>query len=187
MRSRYHSCKSSGWKLKYFRHGAESTLLAPIGITRYPFLGKACFCIAPKDTPRRFSQCRMITKLRIKTFSHTKEAFRVPSSCVPKDKSKPLAIRFWRTAGFEPAKRELNRLKGARILLAYTLEHPCAPLWRIISNTGLKVPCKHILPIHIPFFTEKKLRTLIWVRSLAVFLVFRRAILWKNPVLRPEP
>ena len=74
MRSRYHSCKSSGWKLKYFRHGAESTLLAPIGITRYPFSGKACFCIAPKDTPRRFSLCRMITNLKIKRSRTRKES-----------------------------------------------------------------------------------------------------------------
>ena len=50
------------------------------------------------------------------------------SFCVPKDKSNPLAIRFWRTAGFEPAKRELYRLKNASVLLAYTLEYPGAPL-----------------------------------------------------------
>ena len=40
--------------------------MAPIGITRYPFPGKACFCIAPRDPPRRFSLCRMITNLGIK-------------------------------------------------------------------------------------------------------------------------
>ena len=66
MRSRYHSCKSSGWRLKCFLHGAESSLLAPIGITRYPLSGKARFCIAPRDTPGHFSLCRMITNLRIK-------------------------------------------------------------------------------------------------------------------------
>ena len=40
--------------------------MAPIGITRYLFPGKARFCIAPKDPPRRFSLCRMITNLGIK-------------------------------------------------------------------------------------------------------------------------
>ena len=40
--------------------------MAPIGITRYPFSGKACFCIALKDLPGHFSLCRMITNLRIK-------------------------------------------------------------------------------------------------------------------------
>ena len=40
--------------------------MAPIGITRYPFSGKACFCIAPRNLPGHFSLCRMITNLRIK-------------------------------------------------------------------------------------------------------------------------
>ena len=48
--------------------------MAPIGITRYPFSGKACFCIAPKDTPRRFSLCRMITNLKIKRSRTRKES-----------------------------------------------------------------------------------------------------------------
>ena len=74
MRSRYHSCKSSGWKFQCFLHGAERNLLAPIGITRYPFSGKAYFCIAPKDTPRRFSLCRMITNLKIKRSRTRKES-----------------------------------------------------------------------------------------------------------------
>ena len=81
--------------------------MAPIGITRYPLSGKARFCIAPRDMPGHFSLCRMITNLVSVT---RKLSLRVLSSCVPKDKSKPLAIRFWRTAGFEPAKSELNRL-----------------------------------------------------------------------------
>ena len=150
MRSRYHSCKSSGWKLKYFRHGAESTLLAPIGITRYPFSGKACFCIAPKDTPRRFSLCWMITNLWIKTFSHTKGGFRVPSSCVPKDKSKPLAIRFWRTAGFEPANIELDRLKEQGFFwhtLWNILVHRCEGssqtlAWRYLASIFYQSRCR---------------------------------------------
>ena len=108
MRSCYHSCKSSGWKLKYFRNGAESTLLAPIGITRYPFLGKACFCIAPKDTPRRFSLSRMITNLRIK---RSRTQLSVPFFCVPKDKSKPLAIRFRARRDSNPRKESFSGSK----------------------------------------------------------------------------
>ena len=81
--------------------------MAPIGRTRYPLSGKACFCIAPRALPGHCASCRMITNLVCVT---RKLSLRVLSSCVPKDKSKPLAIRFWRTAGFEPAKSELNRL-----------------------------------------------------------------------------
>ena len=40
--------------------------MAPIGITRYPLPGKARFCIAPRDMPKHFSLCRMITNLRMK-------------------------------------------------------------------------------------------------------------------------
>ena len=183
MRSRYHSCKSSGWKLKYFRHGAESTLLAPIGITRYPFSGKAYFCIAPKDTPRRFSLCRMITILQNKTFSHT-------VTCTvflrPEGQIQTTGDTLLAHGGIRTREKRALQAQSASVLLAYTSEHPRAPLWRINSNTGLKVPCKHILPIHIPFFTEKKLRTLIWVRSLAVFPAFQWLIFWKAPVPRPQ-
>ena len=81
--------------------------MAPIGITRYPLSGKARFALRREIYRGHFSLCRMITNLVSVT---RKLSLRVLSSCVPKDKSKPLAIRFWRTAGFEPAKSELNRL-----------------------------------------------------------------------------
>jgi len=56
---------------------------------------------------------------RNQTFPYTKGVFRIPF-CVPKDKSKPLAIRFWRTAGFEPAKHERVRL-AAQAFFWHTL------------------------------------------------------------------
>ena len=65
------------------------------------------------------------------------------------------------TAGFEPANIELDRLKEQEFFwhtLWNILVHRCEGF---DSNTGLKVPCKHILPFYSPFFTEKKLRTLI--------------------------
>ena len=46
--------------------------MAPVGITRYPFPGKARFCIAPRDLPGHFSLCRMITNALSRTFLHTK-------------------------------------------------------------------------------------------------------------------
>ena len=92
MSLRYHSCKSSGWKFECFRHGAESDLLAPIGITRYPSSGKAYFCIAPKDTPRRFSLCRMITNVTFFAFwgnppNHWRYAFGARRDSNPRKKS----------------------------------------------------------------------------------------------------
>ncbi len=40
-------------------------------MARYPSSGKACFCIALRDVPKHLSLCRMITNVKIKTFSHT--------------------------------------------------------------------------------------------------------------------
>ena len=108
--------------------------MAPIGITRYPLPGKARFCIAPRDMPKHFSLCRMITNLVSVT---RKLSLRVLSSCVPKDKSKPLAIRFWRTAGFEPAKYELTRLK-AQAFFWHTL-------WNILVHR-----CERSIQTHAP-------------------------------------
>ena len=138
MSLRYHSCKSSGWKLKCFRHGAERNLLAPIGRTRYPFSGKAYFCIAPKDTPRRFSLCWMITNFRIEMFSHTVKCTVLFAS----RRTNPIHWRyaFGRTAGLEPAKYELYRLKEQAFFwhtLWNILVHRCEGLTQTLAWSNL--------------------------------------------------
>ena len=156
MSPRYHSCKGSGWKFERLLDSAERILLALLRITRYPFSGKACFCIALRDVPKRFSLCQMITNPEQKC-SLAHDIVRV-IFCVPKDKPNHWRYAIIAYGGIRTHEYRAWQAQGARILLAYTLEYPRAPLWRIDSNTRLKYPCKHILTFRALFFTEKKLR-----------------------------
>ena len=128
--------------------------MALFGITRYPFSGKARSCIAPGDAPKRFSLCQMITNARTKC---SRTQVRVRHLLRPEGQTNPLAIRFWRTAGFEPAIIELDRLKGQAFFGIHFGISSCTAVKDRLKHR-LEVTCKHILPSLPAFFTEKKLR-----------------------------
>ena len=76
-------------------------------------------------------------------------------------------IRTREIRGVEPHRteptgkdRRIHSIATGKPPSAYTLEYPRAPL-RPLDTQALRVPCNHILLFYMPFFTEKKLRTLI--------------------------
>ena len=156
--------------------------MALFGITRYPFSGKARFCIALRNVPKHFSLCRMITNVRIKTFSHTISC--TVLFCVPKDKTNPLAICY--NCIRRDSNPRISSLTGSRSKCSSGIH------FGISSCTAVKDQLKHRLEVTlqayftIPFTVfhgKKAAKTTkkpsnesffaILIRSLTVFSAFR--------------
>ena len=155
--------------------------MALFGITRYPFSGKARFCIALRDAPKRFSLCRMITNVRLKTFSHT-------ISCTvllrPEGQTNPLAICY--NCIRRDSNPRISSLTGSRSKNSSGIH------FGISSCTAVKDQLKHRLEVtlqayftilHTVFHGKKAAKTTqkpsnesffaILIRSLTAFSAFR--------------
>ena len=106
------------------------------------------------------------------------------SFCVPKDKTNPLAIRFSTHGGIRTREYRAWQAQGASVLLAYTLEHPRAPLWRIWLKHRLEVTLQAYFTILFTVFHGKKAAKItkkpsnesffvILIHNLTVFSAFR--------------
>ena len=118
--------------------------MAPTGRTRYPFPGKARFCIAPKDTPRRFSLCRMITNLGIK---RSRTQLSVPFFyCVPKDNPNHWRYAFGVRRDSNPRNTSLTGSRSKRSSGIH---------FGISSCTAVKDQLKHWLEVTLQaYFTN---------------------------------